>query len=182
MGSPVTIQLDLSGLTNLVHRLERVHELDYTPLMLRWELVLKRDNAAGALAGLDGAGRPLRAATYRPKAVAHVDYRILPNNNLTGSHYRILAGPPLAPRGLDSRIVTQFRTSHVHEGPGEWAAIGAWEDVLDVKGRPFLRYHFRGDGNLPVRDLRGVRPAAVEAARREARDFVAYHLQQQPQP
>lgn len=166
-------QLEMSALTDLPGRCESLAAHDFSPLMDAWEDVLHDDNIFGALHGLDGDGVPLAPVTYRPKQVKKVDPAILPNNNLTSSHYRSLGGPPLAPRGLESRIVTNFRTSSARlPTSGEWVAIGAWEDVLDVKGRPFLRHHFSGSGRLPKRDLRGVRPTAVEKARAATLEYI----------
>ena len=92
------------------------------------------------------------------------NYTVLPNNNLTNSWYRALDGPPLAPRGRDSRIVTQFRQRHGRDGQA-WYVEGGWEDVLTVSGIPFLPFHFRGEGNLPIRDLAHVRPNLLAQAR-----------------
>jgi hypothetical protein len=42
--------------------------------------------------------------------------------------------------------------------------VGAWEDVLSKQGVPFLPFHFRGEGRLPVRDIAGLRPAGYAEA------------------
>lgn len=152
--------------------LQKLAGVDFGPLMEGWEKVLQVDNRRGLLAGLDGEGNPLEPVTYRPKTVKSVDLAVLPHNNLTGSHYRSLDGPPLIPRGLGSRAVTNFRTSNGRLADGDWFAAGAWEDVLDVRGRPFLSGHFEGQGHLPKRDLRGVRPQAVAEASEGLRKFL----------
>lgn len=163
-------------------RLERyvlsLEDIAFEPLMNAWEIILKEDNAESAMRGLDGKGLPLQPVTYRPNPNKKkpTDYRTLPFNNLTSSHYRTLSGPPLAPRGLGSRIVTNFRTASAKLSDGRWTAIGAWEDILNRFGLPFLRFHFRGEGSLPVRDLRGVRPNAVRRAREALRAFMKDYL------
>lgn len=87
------------------------------------------------------------------------------NNNLKTSQYRLLAGPPLAPRDQFSRVITNLKLSFVspNHGASRWAAIGAWDEIVDQEGRPFLFYHFNGIGQKR-RDLRGVRPNGVAKA------------------
>jgi len=169
-------QLDLRGLDRIERYVMGLGEIAYEPLMNEWEHILQEDNRRSAMAGLDGSGQPLQPVTYRPKPVKRVNYTILRNNNLTSSHYRSLSGPPLAPRGERSRIVTNFRTASAELSDGRWTAIGAWEDVLSVHGVSFLRYHFTGSGNLPVRDLRGIRPNVKVEARRTLREFLLQYF------
>lgn len=169
-------QLDLTGLDRLERAVKSLEEISFTPLMEAWETILSDDNRRGAMAGLDGKGNPLQPVTYRPVPVKRIDYRTLANNNLTSSHYRSLSGPPLAPRGLQSRIVTNYRTASAELSDGRWTAIGAWEDVLSTRGVSFLRYHFTGSGALPVRDLRGIRPDVRVEARRTLREFLMHYM------
>lgn len=152
--------------------LQQFANLDFRPLMEGWEKVLEADNRRGLLQGQDGEGKPLDAVTYRPKAVKSVDLSILPHNNLTSSHYRSLSGPPLIPRGQNSRAIVNFVTSNGRGDDGSWFALGAWKDVLDVDGRPFLDAHFEGKGHLPKRDLRGVRPQGLAEASEGLRRFL----------
>jgi hypothetical protein len=103
------------------------------------------------------------------------------NNNLSTSEYRLLSGPPLAPRDQFSRVVTNLKTTFTSPGHGaaQWAAIGAWDEVVNTKGMPFLFYHFNGIGQKR-RDLRGVRPAgiakAMDALRNWARLAIREHF------
>lgn len=168
----MAVQLELDGLTRITQKITALGSIDFAPLMRAWEVVLEEDNKAGALAGLDGDGNPLAPVKYRPKPGKKVVFTVLHNNNLTNSHYRSLDGPPLAPRRENSRIVTNFKASHLRLSEDSWQVIGAWKNVLDVKDRPFLRYHFQGAGRLPRRDLRRVRPTAVKRARMALRDFM----------
>jgi hypothetical protein len=82
------------------------------------------------------------------------------NNNLTTSEYRMLDGPPLAPRRQFSRVITNFEAeSHQAEEHGYWLVIGSWREVVSVKNYAFLKHLFDGDPPQPgPRDLRGVRP------------------------
>ena len=100
------------------------------------------------------------------------------NNNLTSAQYRLLGGPPLAPRDQFSRVITNLKVTigGPPNGSPNWYAEGAWDEVVNVQGQPFLKYHFDGTGRLPRRDLRGVRPQgvakAVDALRNWAKDAV----------
>jgi hypothetical protein len=95
-------------------------------------------------------------------------------NNLTSSQYRLLGGPPLAPRDQFSRVITNFKTTYTdpRQGGKEWAVIGAWDDVVNKDGIHFLPFHFNGTGRLPRRDLRGIRPAGVAKAMDALRNWV----------
>lgn len=98
------------------------------------------------------------------------------HNNLTSSEYKLLGGPPLAPRDQFSRVITNLEVGYggPPKGDPQWFAFGEWADVVSNKGIPFLKYHFHSvPSRLPVRDLRGVRPdgiaKAVDALRNWAR-------------
>lgn len=151
--------------------------VDFTPLMDQWRTILEEDNRDSALAGLDGYGNPMIGVTYRPDPMAGtrkpIDYSIQPNDNLTSGHYRTLDGPPLAPQGLESRIVTRFGTEWISPAPNEWVTLGTWQDVVSIDGVPFLQAHFQGLNGLPERDLAHVRPKALERARDTLKGFVA---------
>lgn len=98
------------------------------------------------------------------------------HNNLTSAEYKLLGGPPLAPRDQFSRVITNLEVGYggPPKGDPQWFAFGEWADVVSNKGIPFLKYHFHSvPSRLPVRDLRGVRPdgiaKAVDALRNWAR-------------
>ena len=101
-----------------------------------------------------------------------------PHNNLTSAQYRLLGGPPLAPRDQFSRVITNLKVTigGPPNGSPNWYAEGAWDEVVNVQGQPFLKFHFDGTGRLPRRDLRGVRPQgvakAIDALRNWAKDAV----------
>src|SRR5947209_6256359 len=83
-----------------------------------------------------------------------------------------LGGPPLAPRGASSRVITNLFTQHGRDpADNTWFAEGAWFEVVSTRGIPFLMAHFTGAATgrghrvkLPVRDLRGVRPQGRQEA------------------
>ncbi len=190
------VSVDLSGLDRLTRRIRAMAEPNAHPLMRRFERIIAEDNLKGVLAGTDKDGKPLAPTTYRPKPPPSW-YAINPsklkarqrnnvragrkrgefagfgpmaagiNNNLTSSEYRYLTGPPMAPRGKFSRVITNLFTAHGRDPASyyRWAAIGAWREVVSKKGVPFLKAHFDGIGHLPRRDLRGVRPEGVALAR-----------------
>lgn len=115
-----------------------------------------------------------------PAGIGPAGGLVLANNNLSSSQYRLLTGPPLAPRDQFSRVITNFMSDFDKMPSGVWLATFWWEDVVSVKGIPFLRYHFHGDGHLPIRDLRGIRPQGreklVESALNWARVYIHEHL------
>jgi hypothetical protein len=177
------ITLDLSSAVVSCRRIQRrleaiEHVMDHAEdLMQHWRRLMEEGNRAGVLAGTDGDGHPMLPVTYRPRnprqmslgerlgqrtnprrgrfagAGDYSEHGILPNNNLSSSAYRRLTGPPLAPRGQFSRVITNFKTTTFQtEEHGAWAVIGTWEDVMSPTGFHFLPALFE------TRNLRGVRP------------------------
>lgn len=116
------------------------------PLMERWEKVIFDDNRRGVLAGRDKDDREM-----------------VPVKQRTGK-YKGLTGPPLAPSRDGSRSIANLVTDHFQDSQNRWIAIGVWEDVLSDRGVPFLPFHFRGEGYLPIRDLTGVRQLGLAEA------------------
>jgi hypothetical protein len=179
---------DLSGIARVQARLAKIADPDATPLMVRWMKIIDDDNRRGVLAGLDKDGKPMVPVTYRPAPYGKLGkvrkrgrggYNAGVAGNLSSREYRLLDGPPLAPRGTNSRVITNLKTRYGRTGPLDmlWEAIGYWDDVVSRKGERFLHYHFDGATGggrsrtvtLPQRDLRGVRPEgrrkAMEALR-----------------
>jgi hypothetical protein len=181
--------LDLTGLDK---RIQQLHQLDdakaslnAAPLMLTWMRIIDEDNRRGILAGTDKDGVALAPVTYRPKhpgpikpnksqrggrktnaqkgAFQGLGY--VSHGNLSSAEYRLLGGPPLAPRDQFSRVITNLKVTFggPNTGAPQWFAQGAWDEVVDVQGIPFLHWHFDGIGQKR-RDLRGVRPQGVAKA------------------
>lgn len=178
--------LDLAGLDRTLEGLRRLRDPDATPLMVSWMKILTDGNRRGILAGLDGDGVPLAPVTYRPKGPpakprksafkGFGPYSGGLHGNLSSAEYRQLGGPPLAPRGAYSRVITNYRTDYARLRVGYWQVTYWWEDVVDYRGNPFLRYHFDGTARLLRRDLRGIRPndqvKVVSATQAWGRDTV----------
>ena len=174
-----TATIDTSGIDRLRSKLAKIANLNPVPVLETIADVMDEDNRRGVLAGLDKDSNPLRPVTYRPtkpgvkltaeqrlgqktrtkrgqhSAIGSGAQRAF--NNLSSAEYRKLDGPPLAPRRQFSRVITNYSQRYGQIGAGKWEVIGAWVNVLSRKGRPFLHYHFNGEGRNPVRDLRGVR-------------------------
>jgi hypothetical protein len=197
---PSKASVDTKGLDRLSKKFQKLIDPDATPLMVTWSRIIDEDNKRGVLAGLDKNGNPMRPVTYRP--IGHAQKKLSPNqrnlvaakkrrgkyagignhpagenNNLTSAEYRRLTGPPLAPRGAFSRVITNFLTRFGRLANGTWEAVGYWNEVVSKDGVAFLKYHFNGanlkrGGRLPQRDLRGLRPEAQDKARKAARAWM----------
>lgn len=193
--------VNLDGLERIIARVRRLERLDAKPLMKTWMDIIVSDNRKGVLAGTDKDGDPMKPVTYRPKgptvgikAKSAARFRNNQaanrrgeffgfgphasglNNNLTRGEYEQLTGPPLAPRGAFSRVITNLQPGFEEPPAGStvWTAYGAWYEVVDTKGRPFLHYAFAR------RDLRGVRPEGREKARKAAIAWMADQIRIQP--
>jgi hypothetical protein len=171
---------DIRALNEVISGLEKLGNPDATPLMKSWMDIMEEDNRRGVLAGTDKDGVPMIPVSYRPKppgprkvsksqkqglkrgqSTGFGPYAGGLHGNLSPAQYRLLGGPPLAPRGAYSRVITNFKTDYAMLRPGYWQATFWWEDVVSTKGVSFLRFHFMGQGRygaIPIRDLRGIRP------------------------
>ena len=188
------MKADLSGLDRLVDHLKRIGRPNPKPLIARTIIVMGQDNRKGVLAGLDKDGRPMDPVTYRPvaKAAKLTDsQRNTANrkarkggfgglgpmaaglhNNLSSAEYRKLGGPPLAPRGAFSRVITNYMLAPFYNGILTFGVIGTWQEVVNAERKRFLHHLFK------KRDLRGVRPDAMRELRRSfvnwAKDEIRY--------
>lgn len=102
-------------------------------------------------------------------------------DNLTTKEYKQLTGPPLAPRGEASRVITNYLVNQTTSSP--WIVEGAWVDILSRKGVPFIHAHFIGAGcgknmatQLPVRNLVGIRQWGRDQIQRALRDWIRDEL------
>jgi hypothetical protein len=198
-----TATVDTTGLDRLRARLAKVANPDPTDLLLRVADVMDEDNRRGILKGEDGNGNPMVRVTYRPIGKKGVKLTVAQrlgqkggikrgkysrigsgiernNNNLTSAEYRLLDGPPLAPRRQYSRVITNYHQNARQIGQRTWEVVGAWINVLSRKGVPFLRYHFEGAGHLPIRDLRGIRPWGMERIRSATRAWMIDQVRSAP--
>lgn len=195
--------IDWDGIDRIKARIDRAVHIDRTDFRVLGEdleRIIVEDNRKGVMEGTDKDGKPLAPVTYRTGKAAPVQPRSIRGNvfgtidfrraraanarlrgkhlrfnNLDSSTYRTLTGPPTAPRGLGSRVITNLRTRHSVQ-KRVLVAEGSWEKVVNAQGRPFLRYLFEGTAKMPARDLRGVRPWGRQKALDAARAWAAWLL------
>lgn len=199
------IYADFSGLNTLIQRVSALGRPNLTPLMVTWGLIIQADNRRGVLAGTDKNGVDMKPVAYRPVGKAERLTKAQRNtsesrkrrgefggfgpfnsglhNNLTTSEYRKLDGPPLAPRREFSRVITNLGTGIIEGSPDSliWKVTCTWMDVVSPEQVPFLPFHFDGGKNLPVRDLRGVRPRGMLEARKAAINWMRLEIRGAPQ-
>ena len=120
---------------------------DLSPLREPVRKILVEGNKARALAGVDAQGRP-----FAPLAASTLARR-------RGS------GPPLAPRGTQSRVVTQY-VVNVQAGVGRLSFTGAWPSVH------FMEFHATGTRYMPKRDPYGFRQVDLDRIRPMLADYV----------
>lgn len=110
-------------------------------------------NRRDRLAGVDRFGRRLTSLRSPRKG-----------------EYRGKTGPPLAPSGASSRVVTNFRADARRRG-GQWRIIAGWVGILSDRGVPFLGFHLVGAGRNPIRDIAGISPRTWVDLRKVVADF-----------
>lgn len=106
---------------------------------------------SSAWAGVDRFGRDLA-----PPAQSTID------------SWRLRLGRVLAPEGLRSRTITQYRAQWVWDG-------GVWRLILGWMGIPWMIYHLEGrpkgskksqpNWSLPKRDIGGISPKGMNKVR-----------------
>lgn len=148
-------ELKTSGLLKARGVLQALRQVEVEGLLNDWRQTLEEDNEQGILKGQDGFGNPMvpiaeTTKKYRKSAVGKAD----PN------------APPMIPCYALSRVIANYVTAFYRDGV-RWVVIGAWENVLSKKGVPFLPFHFRGEGHLPVRNLAHIRPWGMQRAREQ---------------
>lgn len=194
----------------------RLETLNYfaSDLVERWADVLAEDNRRGVLMGTDKDDRPVMPTSYRRSftqsvrgragQVDEVKGRLVNFNsgvgpgfkpgagwNLTTKEYQEQSGPPLAPFGEASRIISNYLIKEVQNGV-TIGVEGGWDDVVNAKGVEFLPFHFAGTGmhkggayatfakrkgvgrgkNLPRRNMAGLRAWGRAQSRKELREWI----------
>ncbi len=198
-----TQTVDTTGLDRLRARLAKIANPDPTDLLLSITIIMDEDNRRGILKGEDGNGNPMVLPIYRPVGKKGKPLTVAQrlgqrgglkkgrysrigsgashaNNNLTTAEYRLLDGPPLAPRKQFSRVITNYQVNPRQISLRAWEVVGAWINVLSVKNVPFLRYHFEGAGRLPIRDLRGIRDWGMGRIRTAMRAWMVDQVRSAP--
>lgn len=120
---------------------------DLSPLAEPIRRVLWEGNKERALAGEDAQGN--RFAPLSPATIAR----------------RKGNGPPLAPRGASSRIVTGYVVS-VLAGIGRLSFTGSWPEL------DWVQYHADGTKRMPRRDPFGFRQRDLDRVREMVREYV----------
>lgn len=110
--------------------------------------------------------------------------------NLKTSEYKRMTGPPLAPRGPASRVISNYVIETV-DIPNTIGVEGGWNDVVSKRGVPFLPFHFSGatssraffaasiggdNHHLPRRNLVGLRQWGKTQARKELNAWAEWLL------
>ena len=176
---PETTIVNTTELDKLIGQVKSLESINFAPLMDEWREILETDNQDNL--GIDGYGVPMEMVYYRPDEKAGtrkpIDYSIKPFNNLTSGHYRTLDGPPLSPRGTDSRVTTTFRTwwDRPADNPNNWSTYAGWEDFISLDELEILPFHAGGElhnPKLPIRDLLHIRPNSLMKARDALVSFI----------
>lgn len=187
-------------------------------LIQAWTKVLIEDNRRGVMMGIDGDGNPMKPTKYRLSLTQtgagsagdtffNVQGQAIdsfrsgglfhnalikpgPSANLTTKQYQQMTGPPLAPRGAASRVISNYTVEPL-AGQNMVGVEGGWDDVVSKKGVPFLPFHFRGatfsralfaasiggdNHHLPQRNLVGLRQWGKTQARKELNAWIKHLL------
>lgn len=127
-------------------------------------------------------------------------YKPSPSDNLRTREYKQMTGPPLAPRGAASRVISNYRIN-ILTGKNRVGVEGGWDDVVSRNGTPFLPAHFFGSQirtrapksgifatslsgaaqgynltSLPVRNLVGLRQWGKTQATKELNAWIKWLL------
>ena len=177
----ISLNVELTG--RLQKMLYSIVHPDFSNLMNSIRVAMDEDHVKGIMAGKDKDGNTTTPVTYRNgvidrKLVKAMKKQAINNwryqapiaidaadANLTTAEYKKLSGPPLAPRGLNSRIIRNYATQAGFDG-NNWWVEAALIDIVNKKGNPFMQYHFEGSGRLPQRDMRGIRPEGMTKIRK----------------
>lgn len=119
-----------------------------------------------------------------------VGFKPGPAHNHSTKEYKKRTGPPLAPYGPASRVISNYMVEAI-QSPNMVGVEGGWNDVVNEKGVEFLPFHFRGatssratfansiagdNKHLPRRNLVGLRQWGKTQARKELNAWVKWLL------
>lgn len=145
--------------------IDQVQRIDYRDLVAIFERVLKQDLERRAMGGLD----------INDRAMVPTKREMDPELSR-----RLGGGPPLAPHGLQSRLVRYAYTRSGTLKTGSWFAELTWRGFDDNRGKPILEYHQHGipsSRGVIVRDeLSHPSPTAYSRYYQEANAFIASKL------
>lgn len=163
------MRLDAEITGRLRRMLDSMTNPDFSAFMQQCEIAIHEGHIRGVMAGTGGDGHKLIETSYRTSEAAPLKKSrtirnsrfgppgITKDDNLTTAEYVKLKGPPLAPRGLGSRVIRNFASESGLDADG-WYVTAYLVGIISRKGKPFMEYHFTGAERLPRRDLRGIRP------------------------
>jgi hypothetical protein len=139
------INLDVSTSGDLEGYLARLQGslANLKPLGDDLAAIIVQGNERGILAGLDANDQPMapvKAQDGRP------------------------GGPPLAPHGSASRVVTHFKAD-VQVTPGGLQIEAGWPDL------PWLQFDVEGTSHNPARNIVGIRPDTMREIMTEIQVF-----------
>lgn len=116
------------------------------------------------------------------------------SGNRSSKEYRKATGPPLAPFGPGSRVISNYTVEPVVENGGNTVGVeGGWDEVVSKTGVEFLPFHFKGatsskamfatsiggdNFHLPRRNLVGLRRWGKTQAKKELLSWVEWLLTQ----
>lgn len=176
--------VDLAGLDAVQGRLDRALALDFTELMQEGARILQEDNRDGLLAGLDCDGNPM-PETWRERNPEGFWFTrgVGPGRKVirVGGGQELGFGPPLVPRGGQSRAIANTRVGWTTAAP--WHSFLSWTGFDTADGRSILGLHAVPPAGAPYprRDVIGrPRPTAIARFRKALELFVRSVLGGQP--
>jgi hypothetical protein len=143
---PLKVETSFSRSAALERHLATAKGRGAAGLMAQLSTAVTEDNRAARLRGVDRYGVPLAPLRSERKG-----------------KYKGKTGPPLAPSGAASRVVTHFRVQTSRTAAG-WVLLAGWDDVVSARGVPFLPFHLQGKGRNPVRNIGGITPQGWRSA------------------
>lgn len=141
----LSFSLDVQGLDVVDRWINRVYELfDLTPLVAPLSDIMREQNDVARILGRDKDD---------------VDFAVLAESTMKKRIRQGRLGPPLAPDGGGSPIVTGFVVDAEISHPDDFTLVGHWPGV------PWVGYHVEphvtpGGGIRPTRDAVGLTPTA----------------------
>lgn len=150
----MNVQIQGNALKALDAKLAYIHGKGAQKTTQAIAKAIEEGNAYDRANGRDRYGRP-----------------VVPLKGPRKGQYAGKSGPPLAPSGTGSRVVTHFRAKARQRG-GAWQVVAGWAGVVSRQGVPFLPFHDQGSGPLPRRPIFGVSPRTHAAIREIVKGFV----------
>ena len=152
------------GLGPLIDYLGDLADMDIRPLAEAAKIVAIEDNARARVAGVDKDGEEMDPLSRKAKDGLRRSLRPSELARRGGD------GPPLAPRGAGSRIVTDYHVEVIPQPGGAVLVQGSWPNL------PWLKFHLKGGPIMPRRDVAGITPRGMDEIAETTRAFLAVKL------